>query len=180
MNQEADEGLHIILPGIPVLRRHNEGLIEEGAPLHFALLLPRQLARHEGEFHEGLHSRFEHVVIGDPAGIEIIFLKGFPSGNGHLHGEVVEGPHVVAKDPVKADMLNAQGVVDELQLADIIRPQRQERMAGADAELPVFLMGMGRRIFPNADFHIVSFLSADSESSPGGIPAGAAAGRSPA
>jgi len=67
-----------------------------------------------------------------------------------------------------------------LQLADIIRPQRQERMAGADAELPVFLMGMGRRIFPNADFHIVSFLSADSESSPGGIPAGAAAGRSPA
>ena len=123
VNQETDEGLHVHLPGFPVRRGHDDGLIEEGTPLYFTFLLPCQLARHKGKLHEGLHARFQHIVIGNAAGIEVVLLKSFAAWEGILHGEVVEGPHVITEDAVEANPLDAEGIMDELQLADIIRPE---------------------------------------------------------
>ena len=128
-------------------------MVKEGTLLLFPFLFPGQFARHEGQFHKGFHPRVQHIVIRHAAGIEIVFRKGFRTGNGIHHGKVIEGPHVIVKDPMEANPLDSQGIVDELQLAGIIRPQGQQRVPGTHAKLPVLFVRLHRGVFLNDEFH---------------------------
>ena len=150
VDQEAQERPQVVPPGVLVRRRHDVGPVEEAALQGPSLLLLRQLLRHEAQLHEGLHPGLQHVVIGHADGVEIILLEGLrPRQATHLHAQIVEGPHVVAEDAVEAHPLDAQLVPDELQLPGVIGPQGQQRVAGADAELPVLLMEGGRPVRRN-------------------------------
>ena len=126
--QEADKGLQVIPPGFVIRRGHDVRPVEKAALQGPSLLLQRQLLRHEGKLHERLHPRFQHVVVGCCAGVEIILGEPVRAFDVHLHGQVAEGAHVVTEDPVEADPLDAQGIMDEFQLFRVVCPKRQQRV----------------------------------------------------
>ena len=103
--------------------------------------------------HQRFHARLEHIVIGQAAGAEVLLGKVLRPGRGEELAQVCAGAHIVVENAVETDPLNAEGIVNEFELAGVVGTQGQKRVAAAHAKLPVFFVGDARRIRRNREFH---------------------------
>ena len=69
---------------------------------------------------------------------------------------------------MEADPFDARGIANEAELPDVVRPQGQQRVAGAGAVLPVLFVRDYRGVFRDADFQftISFFAKLPNENSP--------------